>query len=133
MCVGGCPLAALAGCNLNVIGLNFGEYDIFSVQDTNITTTLGVSCDVDTPFEISLSAGSGTFATRTLTSGANLLNYNLFLDPTHLTIWGDGSPGTSTLSTTGTGGNYTVYGRIPAHQNAAVGSYADTITVTITF
>jgi spore coat protein U-like protein len=38
-----------------------------------------------------------------------------------------------TVSGTGTSSDFTVYGRIPARQNASVGSYSDTITVTITF
>jgi len=29
--------------------------------------------------------------------------------------------------------NHTVYGRVPALQNVAVGSYSDNITVTLTF
>jgi len=128
-----CPIAGQAGCALNVVGLNFGAYSIFDTQDTAITTNVGVTCDTDTSFEISLSAGSGTFASRTLVSGANLLSYNLYVDPAHLTIWGDGSPGTATVSGSGTSRNFTVYGRVPARQNAFVGSYSDTITVTITF
>jgi len=129
----GCPLHVLAGCELNVVGLNFGDYDIFNAQDTSIATTISMSCDTDTHYEIALSAGSGTFAARTLTSGPDVLGYNLYLDATHLTVWGDGSPGTSTIAGLGTSGSYTVYGRIPAHQDARVGTYADTITVTITF
>jgi spore coat protein U-like protein len=128
-----CPIAGQAGCALNVVGLSFGAYDIFDTQDTNITTDIGVTCASDTSFEISLSAGTGTFASRTLVNGANLLSYNLYVDPAHLTIWGDGSPGTATVSGSGTSRNFTVYGRVPARQNASVGSYSDTITVTITF
>jgi spore coat protein U-like protein len=128
-----CPIAGQASCAVNAVGLNFGAYDIFDVQDTSITTDIGVTCDTDTSFEISLSAGSGTFASRTLANGARLLSYNLYVDPAHLTIWGDGSPGTATVSGSGTSRNFTVYGRIPARQNASVGSYSDTITVTITF
>ena len=128
-----CPILVQAGCALNAVGLNFGAYDIFDTQDTSITTHIGVTCDTDTSFEISLSAGTGTFAGRTLLSGANILSYNLYIDPAHLTIWGDGSPGTATVSGSGTSRNFTVYGRIPARQNAFVGSYSDTITVTITF
>lgn len=128
-----CPVLVQGGCALNAVGLDFGAYDIFNAQDTSITTNVGVTCDTDTSFEISLSAGTGTFASRTLVSGANLLSYNLYVDPAHLTIWGDGSPGTATVSGSGTSRNFTVYGRIPARQNASVGSYSDTITVTITF
>ena len=129
----GCPLRVLAGCELNVVGLNFGSYDIFNALDTAIATTISMTCDTDTHYEIALSPGSGTFAARTLTNGADVLGYNLYLDPTHLTVWGDGSPGTSTITGLGMNGSFTVYGRIPAHQDAHVGSYADTITVTITF
>ena len=129
----GCPIAVHAGCALNVVGLNFGEYDIFNTQDTHITTNIAVTCDAASSFEVSLSAGSGTFASRTLVGDAHPLAYNLYVDPAHVTIWGDGSPGTMTVSGTGTSSNFTVYGRIPARQNASVGSYSDTITVTITF
>jgi spore coat protein U-like protein len=127
------PISAQAACDLNAVGLNFGAYNIFDTQDTSITTDIGVTCDTDTSFEISLSAGSGTFASRALVSGTNLLSYNLSVYPAPLTIWGDGSPGTATVSGSGTSRNFTVYGRIPARQNAFVGSYSDTITVTITF
>jgi spore coat protein U-like protein len=127
------PIAGQAGCAVNAVGLNFGAYSIFETQDTSITTDVAVTCDTDTSFEIALSAGTGTFASRTLVSGANFLSYNLYVDPAHLTIWGDGSPGTATVSGSGTSRNFTVYGRIPARQNAFVGSYSDTITVTITF
>jgi spore coat protein U-like protein len=82
---------------------------------------------------VSLSSGVGTFAARQMRSGAQSLVYNLYLDASHLSIWGDGSPGTSLLSLSGTGGNYTVYGRIPAGQNVLVGGYSDTITVTLIF
>lgn len=128
-----CPIAAQAGCAINAVGLNFGTYSIFDVQDTSITTDIAVTCDTDTSYQIGLSAGMGTFASRTLVNGAHLLSYNLFVDPAHLTIWGDGSPGTATVSGSGTSLDFTVYGRIPARQNAFVGSYSDTITVTITF
>lgn len=129
----GCPIAVQAGCALNVVGLNFGEYDIFNTQDIHISTSIAVTCDAASSFEVSLSAGSGSFASRTLVRDAHQLAYNLYVDPAHITVWGDGSPGTMTVSGTGTSSDFTVYGRIPARQNASVGSYSDTITVTITF
>ena len=127
------PGAAMAECSLNVIGLTFGGYDPFSVTDTDITGSVSVSCDTDTSVQISLSAGLGPFAARQMKSGANPLFYNLYTDPSHLSLWGDGSPGTNLVSFSGTAGSYTVYGRIPAGQNVPVGAYGDTITVTLTF
>ena len=127
------PGAALAECSLNIIGVSFGGYDPFNATDTDITGSISVHCDVDTSVQMSLSAGSGPFATRQMKSGLDSLFYNLYTDPSRLTIWGDGSPGTSLVSFSGTSGSQTVYGRIPARQNAPIGTYGDTITVTLTF
>ncbi len=74
-----------------------------------------------------------------MASGANRLNHNLYTDATRLTVWGDGGAGTSLVSNSivlvllGVTVNHTVFGRVPALQNAAVGNYSDNITVTLTF
>jgi spore coat protein U-like protein len=127
------PTAHSAGCSVSTVGLNFGNYDVFSTLDNDITGTINVTCQTSTSYSISLSSGSGTYMSRTMTSAGNLLSYNLYLDPTRLTIWGDGSAATETVSNTGMTGSSTVYGRIPARQNAVVGVYADIVTVTVTF
>ena len=129
----GAPCARSAGCNVSTVGLNFGNYDVFSTLDDDITGTINVSCQASTSYSISLSSGSGTYSARTLLSAGNLLIYNLYLDPTRLTIWGDGSAATGTVNGTGITGSYTVYGRIPARQNAVVGAYGDIVTVTVAF
>jgi spore coat protein U-like protein len=122
-------------CTVTTSGLNFGNYNIFNTANIDITGIITVNCTNKAPYTLSLSTGSGSFASRSMKNGTNILSYNLFLDSTRLTIWGDGSSGTSTVSGTGTGANAaaTVYGRIPARQNARVGSYSDVITVTVTY
>ena len=129
------PLARSASCFVTTSGLNFGTYNVFSSLDDTVTTTVTVNCTKNKPYSISLSSGSGTFGARTLKSTVGALTYNLFLDSTHLTIWGDGSSGTGTFSGAGTGVAIAtpVYGRIPARQNVRVGSYSDVITVTVTY
>lgn len=122
-----------AQCSLSVQGASFGSYDVFSNQSLNSTGNIGVSCDISAAYSVSLSAGGGSYASRSMASGAHRLNYNLYTDATRTTIWGDGTGGTATVSGSGTTVNHTVYGRIPASQNAYVGSYSDTITVTLTF
>jgi spore coat protein U-like protein len=70
-----------------------------------------------------------------MVSGGNTLNYSLFSNAGRTTNWGN-NIGTDTVAGTGTGAlqTLTVYGRIPASQTTApVGSYSDTITVTVTF
>ena len=126
-------LAHAASCSVSVLNVAFGGYDVFQQQDTETTGSVNVTCDSSTSYAISLSAGLGTFAARTMTNGSQQLDYNLFTDPQRLTIWGDGTSGTVTVSATATSGSYTVYGMIPARQNVRAGSYSDTITVTVTY
>ena len=123
----------VATCTLGVTDVTFGDYDIFESLDTAITGSVSVSCDSDTTLQVTLGAGNGTFAARQMQNGTSTLLYNLFLDPAHLTLWGDGSPGTSLLGLSGSGGTYTIYGRIPARQNVPAGLYTDTIVVSLTF
>ncbi|HXS20313.1 MAG TPA: spore coat protein U domain-containing protein, partial [Steroidobacteraceae bacterium] len=84
-------------------------------------------------YTVSMSAGSGTLTSRVMKSGGSQLDYNLYTNSTHTTIWGDGTSGTVKVSATSLGATYTVYGLIPALQNVPVGSYSDTVTVTVTY
>jgi spore coat protein U-like protein len=102
------------------------------------TVTISAVCTVGTPYTLALDAGTGTGATvasRRMTSGGDTLDYSLYQDASRTTLWGDGTGGTSTRSSTGTGlsQSFTVYGRVPSSAAAAVGSYTDTITVTATY
>lgn len=133
------PLLAYAACNVSATNVAFGTYNPFSGTALDSTGTVTVDCDLLTltPYTVSLSTGgSGTYTPRTMDSGGNKLQYNLYTDLTRTTIWGNGSGGTGTVSGSallGTPQNHTVYGRIPASQNPVVGSYTDAITVTVTF
>jgi spore coat protein U-like protein len=127
------PVLAHAACSASVVNVAFGDYDVFNNSDTETAGTVKVNCDASTSYTISLSAGSGTFASRAMTNGSHQLNYNLFTDSQRLTVWGDGTAGTATVAATDTGATYTVYGLIPALQNVQAGSYFDTLTVTVTY
>lgn len=135
----GCVLIGGAGpswagtCSLSAIGLSFGDYDVFATLPVEITGSVTVTCTEVTQYSISLSAGAGVFDPRSMSGAFSTVAYNLYLDPGRVTVWGDGSPGTSILSDTAIGGTYTVYGRIPAGQNAFFGSYMDSIVVTLTY
>jgi spore coat protein U-like protein len=74
-------------------------------------------------------------------SGAQLLSYNLYFDAAYTQIRGNGTGGsqqggaTFTLTPSAPTGSTTsvIYGRIPALQDVAAGSYTDTIIVTVTY
>jgi spore coat protein U-like protein len=102
------------------------------------TVTVSATCTVGTPYTLALDAGTGSGATvglRRMTSGGATLDYALYQDVARTTPWGDGTGGTSTRSSSGTGlaQSFTVYGRVPSSAAAAVGVYTDTITVTATY
>ncbi|MBS0288665.1 MAG: spore coat protein U domain-containing protein [Proteobacteria bacterium] len=132
-------------CSVASQPLVFGNYHVQNGTQTTTTGNVQVTCSalvagLNVSYNIKLNSGSsGNFSARTLKSGANNLNYNLYTSATYAQVWGDGSGSTvivsdayilSLLSVTR---NYTVYGKIPALQNVAVGAYSDTITVTVEY
>jgi spore coat protein U-like protein len=126
-------------CRIATTPVNFGNYDVFSrfVQDS--TGTISVSCNnpgkKPINITITLTAGSsGRFNPRQMSSSNDRLSYNLYSDPNHMVIWGDGTGGSSTVSsivTKSTAFNSLVYGRIPPGQNVGVGNYSDVLTATV--
>lgn len=125
--------AQAAICSASAQSVAFGSYDSLSSSALDGVGTVSVSCDSVTTFTISLSAGTGTYSARKMTSGLDELSYNLYTDSSRVLVWGDGSGSTSTVTASAASGIYTVYGRIPARQNLAAGSFSDTITVTVTY
>lgn len=129
----------ISSCSVSAADLAFGNYNPLSVVATAGTTTVTVTCSLLAPYNVGLAIGTnGSSVTarkmKITGGGSDLLNYDLFRDAAHLLNWGN-TVGTDTLSLVGTGlaVGSTVFGSIPATQNVSVGSYTDTITVTVTF
>jgi len=122
-------------CIINVTGVNFGSYDVFSNVALDSAGNIDINCHVGVGYNITLSAGNGTYEQRVMGSGAHSLNYNLFNTANRTLVLGDATNGSVAVNGSGTGDaiNHVVYGRIPPHQNVPAGSYSDTITVLITF
>ncbi len=124
----------VATCLISGNTLAFGNYTGVQLDGT---TTLSVTCTNTTPYNVGLNAGTATGATvttRKMVNGANLLAYALYSDTGRTTNWGN-TVSTDTVPGTGNGSaqTLTVYGRIAAAQYVTPGSYADTITATITY
>ncbi|HKY90645.1 MAG TPA: spore coat U domain-containing protein [Nevskiaceae bacterium] len=138
---------AVANCSTSATSVAFGNYNPFSASATTSTGTVTVSCSLlglislGVNYKIKLSAGTGSsgYNPRQMANGVNKLNYNLYLDTNNGTgtIWTSTAPnivedgyflGLGTVTR-----HYTVYGRIPALQNARRGTYLDTITVTVDY
>jgi spore coat protein U-like protein len=128
-----------SACNVTATTLNFGAYDPTSATPLDAASAISVYCTWGTPFTVALNVGTGggTFSARTMTNGGNSLNYNIYLDAARTQVWGDGSGSTVTASGTGSGlltaNLLNVYGMVPIAQDKATGTYASTITVTVTY
>jgi spore coat protein U-like protein len=134
---------AIAGsCMItNIVAVSFGSYDVFSTSPTDAVGSVKYRCiDLGTGLiTIDLNKGnSNNYNSRTLKSGNETLNYNLYLDSGKNIIWGDGTEGSSRYGPLNPTNNsdvvLSIYGRIPAQQTSTkVGNYSDTITITISF
>lgn len=138
------PLTASAFvCSVASTPVSFMNYDVFTNAPTYSTGSLSVSCNnppqKTMPVTIALSSGNaGSFNPRQLraVSGSDTLDYYLFTDASRTVIWGDGTAGTSAVTSTVdklSPVNATIYGVLPARQNVSAGSYGDTIVVTVTW
>jgi len=137
--------ALLQSCSVSATALSFGAYDPTSATARDSTGTVTVTCTatllgLSASWDILLSTGnSGSFAPRRMFSGGNSLQYNLYINAGRTQVWGDATGGTAKESDSqflviGTSQySYTTYGRIPALQDLAPGTYTDSITVTVNY
>jgi spore coat protein U-like protein len=118
--------------------VSFGAYDIFStLPNNNGVGSLTIDCkgSGNDNFQVGLSTGqSHSYAMRVMSSGSNRLNYNLYTSADRSVVWGDGH-GSSQVMTVrkNKATTLSVFGQIPAGQDAAVGTYTDPIMATVTF
>jgi spore coat protein U-like protein len=123
---------------------NFGAYSPINANNTtalNGSGNLSVTCTTgSTTPTITLGEGLNPFSAapttplRQMASGASRLAYFLYLDAGRTTAWGN-TPGTGRLVTevNGTPSIETIYGKVTEGQNLPMGTYLDTVVVTVTF
>lgn len=136
---------ALAALNCSVSygsGLALGTYSPFAGTNTDVSQTLTWTCtrgalDI-AAFNLCLSL-TPVSDPRTLASGANSLNAQIYRDAARSQVWGSrtvSSPGAAInindsfpILTYSLNGSVTVYGRVPSGQTSAVpGSYSTAYT-----
>jgi len=69
-----------------------------------------------------------------MSKGSEVVTYGIYRDSGRSQPWGS-TQGTNTASGTGsgTGRNFTAYGRVPVQTSPSAGNYADTVVTTITY
>ena len=140
-----CFDAGAVACSVSAVNLVFAPYDPFRSAHNDTTATIAVTCTgrpgQAVAYSIALTSGdSGAAITRRMRAHVGTtLNYNVYVGPSRSVVWGDGNNGTATvadayaLAASQVTRQYPVYGRIFGRQNARVGSYTDSLVVTLTF
>ena len=140
------PAAAATDCRISSgTSMAFGPYDVMSPTPNDSLATVTAVCtrnggpqNVTITLQLSPGSNGGSVTARRMAgSTGDRLAYNLFRDVSRSAVWGF-STGVDTLSQTlsipnkeSSTATFTIYGRIPASQDVAAGSYADAVTVTI--
>ena len=132
----------IRSCNVGATTVAFGQVTGQTAAET--TGRIVLTCQGtgnNNEFTVALSSGFGSFAQRTmLSTSLGRLSYNLYTNPGHTIVWGDGTGGSRLATGTinfpvfGDGtATLTVFGLVPKQTPPAQGSYADFIVATVTF
>jgi spore coat protein U-like protein len=124
----------VASCSVVGGTLAFGNYDPIAAAATDATVQIGVRCTRGVTALIGLSLGanpSGT--TRRMNNGGSFLDYELYQDAPRTVIWGTGVQRVTYVAASNALTNFTVFGRVFALQDVAVGAFSDTVTISVTF
>ena len=127
-------------CTITTAPVNFGSYDPVAANAAAPLDGIGsvtVTCTKGATAKVGLnSGGNAQGATRRMTQGAaQYLTYEIYTDTAHATIWGDTADTALDIPAAPNRNprTFTAYGRVPAAQDATVGSYTDTVVATVNF
>jgi spore coat protein U-like protein len=127
-------------CTIETRPLSFGTYDPEANAELDAVAQVIYTCDNQAKkIRIEMTTGVGNqFTPRHMyANSVDRLDYNIYLDATHNTIWGQGLYGTDVYyqnnPPNGTPVIVLAYGRIPGRQNPSPGLYADVLTVRVLF
>ncbi len=133
-----------ASCTMSVTAMNFGSASAPILSNVTATATIAATCTSTTPYSIGLDNGQNASGSqrRMKSSSGNYLNYGLYIDSGHTEPWSTASSTTvctnganTCVLNTGTGSNQniTIYGQVPPQSSPTVGTYNDTVVVTLTY
>ena len=127
-------------CTITTAPVAFGNYDSVAANATaplDGVGTVTVTCTKGAVAKVGLNAGSNAEGTtrRMLGGTAAYLGYELYKDPGRATVWGDTASDALDIPAAPDRNprNFPVYGRVAAAQDAAVGTYVDTVVATVNF
>lgn len=147
----GWAAAGLAGsCSVSTTGMAFGRYQPLTFagkltsNDRTSDAAISIACTaIAAGGSYSISLGptvqGNSIVPRYLghDAGGPGMAFNVYLDPTFTSVWGDGFTGALIAGSIPSGDSaqsHTVFGRVPAGQNQLrAGNYSSSVTMTITY
>jgi spore coat protein U-like protein len=132
-------------CTIAVVDLAFTAYDPTYGVDNDSTGSVTSTCTTGGAVVLTLGQGSSADSGSTDaspvrrmlgTTGAaagTFLAYGLYKENGRTTVFGNTAETGDSFTATGGADVRTVYGRIPKTQSAAIGSYVDSVSVTLTY
>ena len=116
----------VGACVISTSPLNFPAYN--GSSDIDAVTTIAVTCSNGQTYRVF----SPTTPRRMTGPGGAVLNYSLFTNASRTTELPFDATGTQRTGT-GFAQNIDLFGRIPASQSVAPGSFSQTVTVVVDF
>ena len=129
-------------CTIGAFSIAFGSYDPFAAAPLDQSGTVTINCTKGTSgtvsFDLGVNASGAVRRMKDTGAGTNFLNYEVYTDAGHTTVWN--AVNTVTLGPSvskNTALTATAFGRVAAGQDAQAGaaglSYQDTLVATVTF
>ena len=123
----------LSACSLSGGTLNFGNYTSGQTANLDVNGTINyVNCSGSLTFTLD-GGTSGNINARQMSSGTSRLSYQIYRNAARNAIWGTGADAHGVVLIGTQSGTVSVFGRIPASQVVADGTYTDTVNITLTF
>lgn len=128
-------------CTISTSALAFGSYDPIGTNASapmDGTGSVTITCTKGATTTIGLDAGSnapGSGTTRAMITASVKLDYELYSDSGRTAVWGNSGASlfTPPAAPNRNPRSFTVFGRIPAGQDVASGSYTDSVLATVNF
>ncbi|MBL7249291.1 spore coat protein U domain-containing protein [Alloalcanivorax marinus] len=125
--------APALACSVTSTGLRFGTIDPLAGQAATATASVNVDCPEAGGYTLTVSPGHGDYAERYLLAGERRLFYNVYADPAHGQVVGDGGGVSVAVSGDGPATTHTLHGLMPAQPGAVPGVYTDQLVITVSY
>ena len=131
--------------NLTATDMAFGNYNTFSSTAGQANSTVSFQCTIGSQPEMQVGFGSNASGNqRRMASGTSYLSYGIYQEQSfaeqflpwvsyYVSQAGTTSSITPAPLTSSSPVNVTLYGQLPALQDVPVGSYSDTVQVTLEY